>query len=98
MDVIALYAMGFRSDAHPFIEAICMASCPHPGLRIARPPVLPGVFCRKVQNKFANDIELLRETAEEVIESRKTEAKAEARELEDRRHREQLAHGDAKGR
>ncbi|TLD05201.1 uncharacterized protein PgNI_09177 [Pyricularia grisea] len=81
MDTIALCAMGFRfnsyyrSDVHPFIDAM-YSFLRAAGLRITRPPGLPALFFRKADKKFAKDIALLRETAEEVIRSRNAEVEA----------------------
>ncbi|TLD30774.1 hypothetical protein PspLS_01775 [Pyricularia sp. CBS 133598] len=81
MDTIALCAMGFRfnsyyrSDVHPFVGAM-YGFMRAAGTRITRPPGLPGVFFRKADKKFARDIALLRQTAEEVIRSRKAEVEA----------------------
>ena len=74
LDTIALCSMGFRfnsyytSELHPFIEAMgaFLTDC---GRRAARP--LPDWFYRSDDAKYEADIELMRKTAEEVLQNRK---------------------------
>ncbi|KAL8306505.1 hypothetical protein RB597_002994 [Gaeumannomyces tritici] len=75
LDTLALCSMGFRFNSfyspelHPFIEAMgdFLVEC---GNRGRRAP-LPSLFYRSQDQKFDSDIEILRTTAREVLESRK---------------------------
>jgi cytochrome P450/NADPH-cytochrome P450 reductase len=75
LDTLALCAMGFRfnsyysTELHPFINAMgdFLSEC---GVRSQRPP-LPSFFYRNQDAKFAADIEILRKTADTVLQERK---------------------------
>ncbi|KAF9872273.1 bifunctional P-450/NADPH-P450 reductase [Colletotrichum karsti] len=75
LDTIALCSMGFRfnsyyrEELHPFITAMgdALVEC---GNRDRR-PAFANYFLRRAENKFFADIELLRKTAAEVLQSRK---------------------------
>ncbi|KAF6828429.1 bifunctional p-450-like protein [Colletotrichum plurivorum] len=77
LDTLALCSMGYRFNSyyspvlHPFIEAMG-DFLTEAGNKSRRPP-LPGVFFRARDQKFNDDIEILRNTAREVLESRKAE-------------------------
>lgn len=74
LDTLALCSMGFRfnsfytKELHPMIEGMAgfLVGC---GKRPNR--VLPSFFYRAEDAKFWEDIEVLRQTAEEVLEARK---------------------------
>ncbi|KAK1543827.1 bifunctional P-450/NADPH-P450 reductase [Colletotrichum paranaense] len=75
LDTIALCSMDFRfnsyyrEELHPFINAMgdALTEC---GNRDKR-PAFANYFFRSTEQKFFADIELLRKTAREVLESRK---------------------------
>ncbi|KAK1998807.1 cytochrome P450 [Colletotrichum falcatum] len=75
LDTLALCSMGFRFNSyyspvlHPFIEAMGDFLV-EAGNRTRRLP-LPSVFYGAKDQKFFDDIEVLRGTAREVLESRK---------------------------
>lgn len=77
LDTLALCSMGYRfnsyysSTLHPFVEAMGDFLV-EAGNKSRRLP-LPGVFFRARDQKFNDDIEVLRSTAREVLESRKAE-------------------------
>ncbi|TDZ38726.1 Bifunctional cytochrome P450/NADPH--P450 reductase [Colletotrichum spinosum] len=83
LDTLALCSMGYRFNSyysptlHPFIEAMGDFLV-EAGNKPRRPP-LPGVFFRGRDQKFNDDIEILRSTAREVLESRKTEGDKSSR-------------------
>ncbi|KAI1266206.1 bifunctional P-450:NADPH-P450 reductase [Xylariaceae sp. FL1019] len=74
LDTLALCSMGFRfnsfyaKELHPFIEAMgdFLTAC---GARPSR--ALPSFFYGADDRKYANDIEVMRKTAEEVLQKRK---------------------------
>ncbi|KAH8911283.1 putative bifunctional P-450:NADPH-P450 reductase [Coniochaeta sp. PMI_546] len=75
LDTLALCAMDYRfnsyyhDEMHPFIEAMgdfLVAS----GNRSRRPP-LPSIFYREADEKYNEDIAMLRDTAEDVLKARK---------------------------
>ncbi|TPX14092.1 uncharacterized protein E0L32_000486 [Thyridium curvatum] len=75
LDTLALCAMGYRfnsyyhDEMHPFIQA--MGEFLHEsGSRSRRPPFM-SVFYRSVDQKYWDDIALLRKTADEVLQARK---------------------------
>lgn len=76
LDTLALCTMGFRFNSyyndrmHPFIEAMG-AFLAQSGYRAQRPG-LPGFFYRQQDAKYFEDIDLLRKTADEVLQERKT--------------------------
>ncbi|KAL4914001.1 cytochrome P450 [Aspergillus aurantiobrunneus] len=75
LDTLALCSMGYRFNSyyspemHPFIEAMG-DFLTEAGEKSRRPP-LPGVFFRGRDQKFQEDIAVLRDTALEVLEARK---------------------------
>lgn len=87
LDTLALCSMGFRFNSfyspemHPFIEAMAdfLTEC---GNRGRRAP-LPSLFYRTQDQKFESDIEILRSTAREVLESRKGGQGGERKDLLD---------------
>lgn len=76
LDTIALCAMDFRfnsyysSELHPFIKAMgeFLAECDN---RNKRPPFAPNFLYRAANDKFFADIDIMKKTANEVVESRK---------------------------
>ncbi|KAI3323944.1 bifunctional P-450:NADPH-P450 reductase [Xylariaceae sp. AK1471] len=74
LDTLSLCSMGFRfnsfytKELHPFIEAMG-AFLVESGKRPSR--VLPSWFYRNEDAKYWSDIEILRETAQEVLDARK---------------------------
>ncbi|KAK6063914.1 cytochrome P450 [Seiridium cupressi] len=76
LDTLALCAMGYRFNSfytrelHPFVEAMG-DFLTEAGTRAQRPP-LPAFFYRNQEAKFWADIEILRKTAQEVLEERKS--------------------------
>ncbi|KAF9880149.1 hypothetical protein CkaCkLH20_02103 [Colletotrichum karsti] len=83
LDTLALCSMGYRFNSyyspvlHPFIEAMGDFLV-EAGNKSRRPP-LPGVFFRGRDQKFSDDIEVLRSTAREVLEARKAEGERSTR-------------------
>ncbi|KAK2772190.1 bifunctional p-450:NADPH-p450 reductase [Colletotrichum kahawae] len=83
LDTLALCSMGYRFNSyysptlHPFIEAMG-DFLTEAGNKPRRPP-LPGVFFRAKDQKFKDDIEILRNTAKGVLESRKAEGEKSTR-------------------
>ncbi|KXJ93884.1 bifunctional unspecific monooxygenase/NADPH--hemo protein reductase [Microdochium bolleyi] len=79
LDTLALCTMGFRFNSyytdtmHPFVEAMG-DFLKESGKRVQRPP-LPNFFFRNEDAKYWEDIELLRNTADKVLQERK-EARA----------------------
>lgn len=75
LDTLALCAMGFRfnsfyaNELHPFINAMG-DFLTESGAKTQRPP-LPAWFYRTQEAKFWSDIEVLRKTAQEVLDERK---------------------------
>ncbi|OLN81295.1 Bifunctional P-450:NADPH-P450 reductase 6 [Colletotrichum chlorophyti] len=84
LDTLALCSMGYRFNSyyspvlHPFIEAMG-DFLTEAGNKSRRPP-LPSVFFRAKDQKFAEDINILRSTARGVLESRK-DGKSDRRDL-----------------
>lgn len=74
LDTVALCSMGFRfnsyyrEDLHPFIKAM-YGLLKEAGLRQTR--VLPSIFYHSEAEKYHENIDLLRSTARQVLESRK---------------------------
>lgn len=76
LDTIALCSMDFRfnsfyrDEMHPFVNAMgeFLAECPN---RRQRPSFAPNFLYRKANEKFFNDIAIMRQTADEVIQARK---------------------------
>ncbi|EQB55734.1 cytochrome P450 [Colletotrichum gloeosporioides Cg-14] len=76
MDTVALCSMGFRfnsyyrEETHPFITAMyaVLKEAGDKGLR-----VLPQVFYKKQDKKFKQNINMLRTTAREVLETRRSD-------------------------
>jgi cytochrome P450/NADPH-cytochrome P450 reductase len=74
LDTLSLCSMGFRfnsfytKELHPFIEAMA-GFLVESGKRPSR--VLPSWFYRNDDAKYWNDIEILRQTAQEVLDARK---------------------------
>lgn len=83
LDTIALCAMDFRfnsyykSDLHPFVTAMSNFLT-ETGNRARRLP-LPSIFYWGRDQKFFRDIDVLRKTANEVLQARKAEGKLDAR-------------------
>ncbi|KAL0944912.1 bifunctional p-450-like protein [Colletotrichum truncatum] len=83
LDTLALCSMGYRFNSyyspvlHPFIEAMGDFLV-EAGNKPRRPP-LPAMFFRGRDQKFNDDIEILRSTAREVLESRKAEGSKSTR-------------------
>ncbi|KAM5345779.1 hypothetical protein ACJ41O_011640 [Fusarium nematophilum] len=75
LDTLALCSMGYRFNSyyspvlHPFIQAMGDFLC-EAGEKGRR--ALPGMFYRSKDQKFQDDIEVLRSTAREVLEARKS--------------------------
>ncbi len=75
LDTLALCSMNFRfnsfyrDDLHPFVRAMG-DFLTESGARARRPP-LSSIFYRKVDQKYAADIEVLRKTADSVLQARK---------------------------
>ncbi|KAF2016963.1 cytochrome P450 [Aaosphaeria arxii CBS 175.79] len=76
LDTLALCSMGYRfnsyysQELHPFIEAMG-DFLTEAGEKPRRLP-LPSLFYRQKDEKYKNDIETMRRTAREVLESRKS--------------------------
>ncbi|KAK7422228.1 hypothetical protein QQX98_001751 [Neonectria punicea] len=76
LDTLALCAMDFRfnsyyrEDMHPFVEAMgsFLGECDN---RQKRPAFAPNFLFRAANEKFFADIAVMRQTADEVVESRK---------------------------
>jgi cytochrome P450/NADPH-cytochrome P450 reductase len=74
LDTIALCAMDYRfnsyyhDEMHPFIEAMANFLT-ESGNRARR--ALPSIFYRDADQKYKDDIDLLRDTAEDVLKARK---------------------------
>ena len=76
LDTLALCAMDFRfnsyyhEEMHPFIKAMgdFLTECSR---RSKRPSFAPNFLYRAANEKFYNDIAILRQTADEVVEARK---------------------------
>ncbi|KAI0180765.1 cytochrome P450 [Hypoxylon sp. FL1284] len=74
LDTLALCSMGYRfnsyytQDLHPFVEAMgdFLTQC---GRRVNRP--MPSWFYRNEDAKYWKDIEVLRQTADDVLRERK---------------------------
>ena len=83
LDTLALCAMDFRfnsfyhDDMHPFIEAMG-DFLTESGQRARRPP-LPALFYRAKDRKFAADIAVLRKTADDVLQQRKSQGELNTR-------------------
>jgi cytochrome P450 / NADPH-cytochrome P450 reductase len=83
LDTIALCAMDFRFNSfykdnlHPFIKAMSHFLV-ETGNRASRLP-LPSIFYRKKDRTFFSDIEVLRKTAGEVLQARKSEGNLDTR-------------------
>jgi cytochrome P450/NADPH-cytochrome P450 reductase len=84
LDTLALCSMGYRFNSyyspvlHPFIEAMG-DFLTEAGERPRRPP-LPAVFFRSRDQKFQDDIAVLRDTAQGVLQARK-EGKSDRNDL-----------------
>ncbi|CAO2657945.1 Nn.00g072050.m01.CDS01 [Neocucurbitaria sp. VM-36] len=76
LDTLAICSMGYRFNSyyspklHPFIEAMG-DFLTEAGEKPRRPPI-PSFFYYSKDQKYANDIGVLRDTAREVLEARKT--------------------------
>lgn len=76
LDTLALCAMDFRfnsyyhEEMHPFIKAMgdFLTECSR---RSKRPSFAPNFLYRAANEKFYNDIAIMRQTADEVVEARK---------------------------
>ncbi|KAK6211216.1 bifunctional p-450:nadph-p450 reductase [Colletotrichum tabaci] len=85
LDTLALCSMGFRFNSyyspvlHPFIEA--MGDFLVEAGNISRRLPLPSFVYSAKDQKFASDIEILRGTAREVLESRKAGKTSDRRDL-----------------
>ncbi|OLN93217.1 Bifunctional P-450:NADPH-P450 reductase 5 [Colletotrichum chlorophyti] len=83
LDTIALCAMDFRfnsyykDEMHPFVEAMS-GFLTETGNRASRLP-LPSIFYRGKDQKFFSDIDVLRRTADEVLQARKDEGNLDKR-------------------
>ncbi|KAH6895217.1 cytochrome P450 [Thelonectria olida] len=81
LDTLALCAMDFRfnsfyrEDMHPFVAAMgdFLTEC---GNRNRRPAIAPGFLYRAANEKFYADIDIMKRTADEVVESRKQHGSA----------------------
>ena len=75
LDTIALCAMDYRFNSyyyetmHPFVQA--MADFLKESSDRARRPAITQMFYRQAQQKYDEDIELLRRTSDEVIKARR---------------------------
>ncbi|KAG9252258.1 cytochrome P450 [Emericellopsis atlantica] len=75
LDTLALCSMGYRfnsyysQEMHPFIEAMGNFLT-EAGERSRRPP-LPQVFYKAKNEKFAHDIDVMRKTAQGVLDARR---------------------------
>ncbi|KAK9327395.1 cytochrome P450 [Lipomyces starkeyi] len=75
LDTLALCSMGFRfnsfyhDELHPFVQA--MGEFLVDSGNRNRRPSLPSMFYSKSDKKYFSDIDLLRKTADEVLQSRK---------------------------
>ncbi|KAH6988168.1 cytochrome P450 [Ilyonectria sp. MPI-CAGE-AT-0026] len=82
LDTVALCSMGFRfnsyyrDDMHPFIAAM-YAVLKEAGDKTMR--VLPSVFHKSADRKYKANINILRTTANEVLQSRKKEGESSGR-------------------
>jgi cytochrome P450/NADPH-cytochrome P450 reductase len=85
LDTIALCAMDYRfnsyyhDELHPFIEAMGDFLV-ESGNRSRRPP-FTSIFYRSVDEKYNQDIELLRDTAHDVLRARKANPPADRKDL-----------------
>jgi cytochrome P450/NADPH-cytochrome P450 reductase len=85
LDTLALCSMGYRfnsyysEELHPFIGAMG-DFLTESGARAQRPP-LPSFFYRTQDAKFAADIDVLRHTAETVLQERKSGGDSERKDL-----------------
>ena len=76
LDTLALCSMNFRfnsyyhDEMHPFISAMG-SFLQESGARTRRAP-LPSIFYRQANQKYWDDIEILRSTAEDVLKERKS--------------------------
>ncbi|KND90461.1 Bifunctional P450/NADPH-P450 reductase [Tolypocladium ophioglossoides CBS 100239] len=76
LDTLALCAMDFRfnsyyhEEMHPFIKAMG-DFLSESSRRNKRPPFAPNFLYRAANEKFYNDIAIMRKTADEVVEARK---------------------------
>lgn len=83
LDTIALCSMDFRFNSyykdgvHPFVEAMG-DFLTESGDRARRLPI-PSFFYRGKDKKFFGDIEVMRETANEILQERKTEKNLDTR-------------------
>ncbi|KAF7544858.1 hypothetical protein G7046_g9692 [Stylonectria norvegica] len=76
LDTVALCSMGFRfnsyyrEDLHPFVQAMgdFLSECDR---RHKRPSFAPNFLYRAANDKFFSDIRIMKDTADEVVESRK---------------------------
>lgn len=76
LDTLALCAMDFRfnsyyrEDLHPFIRAMgdFLTEC---GKRGKRPSFAPNFLYRAANDKFQDDMAIMRKTADQVVEARK---------------------------
>ncbi|PHH85154.1 hypothetical protein CDD83_829 [Cordyceps sp. RAO-2017] len=76
LDTLALCAMDFRfnsfyrEEMHPFIKAMTdfLSEC---GRRNRRPSFAPNFLYRAANEKFYDDIAVMRQTADEVVQARK---------------------------
>lgn len=80
LDTLALCSMGYRfnsyytNEMHPFVEAMG-DFLTQSGARATRPP-LPGWWYTNEDAKYEQDIETMRQTADEVLQARKTGGEA----------------------
>ncbi|KAH7320805.1 cytochrome P450 [Stachybotrys elegans] len=76
LDAIALCSMGFRfnsfyhDDLHPFVKAMS-SFLTESGKRSRRPFFVPSFFYRSADKQYLEDIELMRQTAQNVLDERK---------------------------
>jgi cytochrome P450/NADPH-cytochrome P450 reductase len=85
LDTLGLCSMGYRfnsfysTEMHPFIAAMgdFLSEC---GSRSRRPP-LAGFFFRAREQKFHEDIEIMRSTVREVLETRRSGQGADRKDL-----------------
>jgi cytochrome P450 / NADPH-cytochrome P450 reductase len=76
LDAIALCSMGFRFNSfyhdglHPFVEAMSRF-LKESGRRSRRPSFAPSILYRSTDQQYFEDIELMRKTAQEILDERK---------------------------
>lgn len=88
LDTLALCSMDFRfnsfyrDELHPFISSMG-SFLVESGLRSRRPAALAAVFYRRSEQRFFADIEVLRRTAREVLDTRRAAVAADETKAKD---------------